>query len=301
MLKAQTLIVCSPLSLKPRSARPKPPLAYRRPQQLPTTVFTKISSTSTKTSSASSKAITYDIDEIYMSHSSDFLECSLQYSAQFDDRIIKPALTLLNLLGIEVNIFCNPWAVDNQPPRVGVPAHSQLNAIVTAFEQQATNGTPSLTILYPDSNLKSFDLHSFYFGYLANTGATAVDVALQCTIAVAGFREGQEVTVAGYTFTLPTAAVDVPMIQRCCRGIFRNRRMSLSYRMIPFPRRYAVYACPMLTRNLGWRLRAPEMGSPSGLFHLRATSVPPPFHFIWYRGSARRGNQQTPYITVIIK
>ncbi|KAF6217415.1 hypothetical protein HO133_006931 [Letharia lupina] len=180
---------------------------------IPTTVFTKISSTSTKTSSASSKAITYDIDVSYMSHSSDFLECSLQYSAQFDDRIIKPALTLLNPLGIEVNIFLNPWAVDNQPPTVGVPAHSQLNPIVTAFEQQATNGTPSLTILYPDSNLKSFDLHSFYFGYLANTSATAVDVALQCTIAVAGFREGQEVTVAGYTFTLPTVAVDVPMIQ----------------------------------------------------------------------------------------
>lgn len=192
---------------------------------IPTTVFTKISSTSTKTSSASSKAITYDIDVSYMSHSSDFLECSLQYSAQFDDRIIKPALTLLNPLGIEVNIFLNPWAVDNQPPTVGVPAHSQLNPIVTAFEQQATNGTPSLTILYPDSNLKSFDLHSFYFGYLANTSATAVDVALQCTIAVAGFREGQEVTVAGYTFTLPTVAVDVPMIQRCCRGVFWNRRM----------------------------------------------------------------------------
>ena len=110
--------------------------------------------------------------------------------------------------------------MDVNPPTVGVPAHSQPNAIVTAFEQQATNGTPSLTILYPGSCIKSFDLHSFYFGCPANTAATAADVAIQCTIFVAGFRNDKEVAVATYTFTPPTPPVDVPMIQAVLPGSF---------------------------------------------------------------------------------
>ena len=136
--------------------------------------------------------------------------------------MVNPVLAALNPVGIEDTIFFNAWAVDNQPPTVGVPAHSQPNAIVTAFEQQTTNGTPSLTILYPGSMVKSFNLYSFYFGCPANTGASAVDVALQCTIDVAGFRNGQEVAVASYTFTPPTAAVDVPMIQAVLPGSFVN-------------------------------------------------------------------------------
>lgn len=159
-----------------------------------------------------------------------------------------------------------------------MPAHSQLNAIVTAFEQQATNGTPSLTILFPDSNLKSFDLHSFYFGYLAKTGATAVDVALQCTIAVAGFREGQEVTVAGYTFTLPTAAVDVSMIQAVLPGSFLESQNVTIIQGDPISK----VLCCMRLPNVDAQSRLAPPSTRNGFTfrslpppcHLRATSVP---------------------------
>lgn len=178
------------------------------------------SHTTLKTSS-SSKATNYDINVSHRSQPS-FSPHGFpsKSSIQFDERNPNPVLGALNPVGIEDTIFFNSWVVCIQPAAQGVPAHSQPNAIVTANEQQLVNGTPSLTILYPGSPLESFDLHSFFFGCVANTAASAVDVAVQCTVFVAGFRNGQEVTVASYTFTPPTAAVNVPMIQAVLPGSF---------------------------------------------------------------------------------
>ena len=39
-----------------------------------------------------------------------------------------------------------------------------------------------------------------------------MDVAVQCTIFLGGFRGGQQVAVSQFTFTPPLDAVDVPMI-----------------------------------------------------------------------------------------
>ena len=106
----------------------------------------------------------------------------------------------------------NSWILDD-PGNVGIPAHSAPNYIVTAVDQQASNGTPSLTILYPGSTIKSFDLHSFYFGCGLDSVEGLVGVAAQCTITVAGLRNEQEVAVASYTFSPLAGETTVPLIQ----------------------------------------------------------------------------------------
>ena len=75
------------------------------------------------------------------------------------------------------------------------------------------NGTPSLTTLYSGSKLKSFDLHSFWFGCVLQSVEGAAGVAVECTITVAGFRNGQEVTVANFTFSPIVGVLAVPMIE----------------------------------------------------------------------------------------
>lgn len=91
--------------------------------------------------------------------------------------------------------------------------HSLPNGIVTGFEQQAVNGTPSLTILYLGSTIKTFDLISFYFGCALNAAQGLASVPTQCTILVAGFQNNKEVAVATYTFSPPAGQLAVPMIQ----------------------------------------------------------------------------------------
>lgn len=107
--------------------------------------------------------------------------------------------------------FFNSWALNN--PLNGALPHSPPNVIATAAENQATNGTPSLTVLYPGSKLASFDFHDFWFGCDANTVEGAASAAVECTVAVAGFRNAKEVAVASFTFT-PTAGetAATPMI-----------------------------------------------------------------------------------------
>ena len=52
------------------------------------------------------------------------------------------------------------------------------------------------------------------------TGEGLAGKATQCTIAVAGFRKGQEVAVASYTFSPPVTDVSVPMIEAVLPGTF---------------------------------------------------------------------------------
>ena len=52
------------------------------------------------------------------------------------------------------------------------------------------------------------------------TGEGLAGKATQCTIAVAGFRNGQEVAVASYTFSPPVTDVSVPMIEAVLPGTF---------------------------------------------------------------------------------
>ena len=76
------------------------------------------------------------------------------------------------------------------------------------------NGTASLTILYSGSKIKSFDLHYFWFGCAANAANGVASTTIQCTVTVAGFRNGEEVDVASYTFTpVVGETVTGPMIQ----------------------------------------------------------------------------------------
>ena len=107
--------------------------------------------------------------------------------------------------------FFNSWAV-NEPSGVGVSTHSPPNNIGSPGTIQAVNGTPSLSIP-AGSKIKSFDLSSFWFGCALNTVVGLAGKASQCTIDVAGFRKGQEVAVASFTFTPPVTDLSVPQIQ----------------------------------------------------------------------------------------
>lgn len=82
---------------------------------------------------------------------------------------------------------------------------------MTDIQQQATNGTPTLTPVKPYVYL---ELEDFYFGCALHTDESAATTAVQCTITVAGFATGsdQEVALASFTFTPPSVAVaPVPM------------------------------------------------------------------------------------------
>lgn len=85
--------------------------------------------------------------------------------------------------------------------------------IATVLEQQALNGTPSFTVLYPGPENKYFDLSSIYFGYALHPVEGAVDTAVQCTIEVAGFRKRHEVALAAFTFTPPIVHTSASMIK----------------------------------------------------------------------------------------
>ena len=121
--------------------------------------------------------------------------------------------------------FFNSWVL-NQPAEVdnavvaGVIPQSLANETVTGFERQSVNGTPSLTILYPGSKIKSFDLHSFYLGCSLNSVEGAAGVPTQCTTTVAGFRNDKEVAVASFIFSPLAGKVAVPMIKAVLPGDF---------------------------------------------------------------------------------
>ena len=49
------------------------------------------------------------------------------------------------------------------------------------------DGTPMLTVFYPSSTVKSFDISSFYYGCALNVGQGAAAVPNACNIAVTGY------------------------------------------------------------------------------------------------------------------
>ena len=114
--------------------------------------------------------------------------------------------------------FFNSWVL-NEPSGVGVSTHSPPIDIATLATSQAVNGTPSLSIP-AGSKIQSFDLSSFWFGCALDTVEGLAGKATQCTIDVAGFRKGQEVAVASFTFTPPVTDLSVPQIQAVFSGTF---------------------------------------------------------------------------------
>ena len=84
----------------------------------------------------------------------------------------------------------------------------------TSIREQALNGTLTFTVIYPGSRIISLDLTSFYFSCALQTLQGVVGFGAQCTISVAGFRNGQEVAVASFTYTLPAPVqMAAPMIE----------------------------------------------------------------------------------------
>ncbi|CAD6587395.1 MAG: hypothetical protein ASARMPRED_003083 [Alectoria sarmentosa] len=71
------------------------------------------------------------------------------------------------------------------------------------FDERTVNPVLPLLNAVGVEDTISFDLHSFYFGCAGNTAEGAASAAVECTILFAGFRNGQEVVDATYTFSPP--------------------------------------------------------------------------------------------------
>lgn len=125
-------------------------------------------------------------------------------NVQFDNLTASAFSLVGSAVGTYEDITYNSFTlVDGADETVGgIATHTEPNDILTSSEQQATNGTPSLTITNPYTSL---GLVNFWFGCVAHTGEAVAGLALQCTITVAGFESSsdEEVALASFTFTPP--------------------------------------------------------------------------------------------------
>ena len=108
----------------------------------------------------------------------------------------------LTALGIEDTAALQLLIVANRPPPTGAPAHTQRNANVTTVEQQAVNGTPSLTRPMIRARRPILSISTLFdSGCPGSSVANAVGVAVQCTALVPDPGNGQEVVKAWFKFT----------------------------------------------------------------------------------------------------
>ncbi|KAL9135105.1 MAG: hypothetical protein Q9175_003701, partial [Cornicularia normoerica] len=60
----------------------------------------------------------------------------------------------------------------------GIEPHTPPIAILTTEQQQATNGTPTITVIYSCSTSAAFSLYGFWFGCAVHTDEAMVGVAV---------------------------------------------------------------------------------------------------------------------------
>ena len=78
-----------------------------------------------------------------------------------------------------------------------------------------------MTVKYPGSKYKAFDLESFWFYCRLTNPEGELDAPVECAVLVAGFRDGQEVASASYTFTPTVPQLLVPpMVEAVLPGTF---------------------------------------------------------------------------------
>lgn len=114
----------------------------------------------------------------------------------------------------------NYLIVANQPPPTGAPAHTQRNANVTTMEQQAVNGTPSLTRSMIRARRPILSISTLFdSGCPGSSVANAVGVSVQ---SVYGFGAGSQKRAGGgegmVQVHASTIADAIPMIQAVLLG-----------------------------------------------------------------------------------
>jgi len=63
-------------------------------------------------------------------------------------------------------------------------------------------GTPAMTVNYPDSTIKSFDLHSFYFGLVLDSENDVASKPISGSILVTGYPSSGGTVTATFTYTV---------------------------------------------------------------------------------------------------
>ncbi|KAL9610364.1 MAG: hypothetical protein Q9167_004934 [Letrouitia subvulpina] len=106
-------------------------------------------------------------------------------------------------------------------PISGVVTHSPPQGILTGSTDQATSGTPSLTVAPP---YKSVTFDSFYFGCSLSIPEGAVDEATTCTVTVKGYSQANEqLAMKTFTFDAPlVSTAKVPQVLARLDKTFSN-------------------------------------------------------------------------------
>ncbi|KAI4282839.1 MAG: hypothetical protein L6R38_002640 [Xanthoria sp. 2 TBL-2021] len=148
---------------------------------------------------------------------------------QFDDRTA-PLLPADPNVAVNVyrGLFYRAFNIRNlASPTSGSTPRTSPNGIPSSLViTQLTRGTPTLTVDYLGSKPLYFNFERFYFGCVTPTQQGAAQIAVQCSVLVAGFNAAnKQVAVATYTFTPPVANVaKAPMIEAQLPSGFVNLR-----------------------------------------------------------------------------
>jgi hypothetical protein len=118
---------------------------------------------------------------------------------QFDDRSFLPGVSVTNSIGTYNALAYQSFVgVDGTLPSPlsvslnGLKNRSPPNVIATGLEPALSGQKAQISTLYPDSPVKTFNLHSFFFACVAHTGESAVSAIVPCTVHVEGFVNGKK-------------------------------------------------------------------------------------------------------------
>ncbi|KDN52419.1 hypothetical protein K437DRAFT_5216 [Tilletiaria anomala UBC 951] len=125
--------------------------------------------------------------------------------ATFDDQSYTLALPIVNPVGTYKGLHYEGFSgadtelfgLSIQP----VKPPSPPNVIAFGLLNQLTQGTPTVTVVYPGSKSKYLNLHSLYFACFVDTIESIINLPQPaCTLKVHGFRDGQEVVTKSFDF-----------------------------------------------------------------------------------------------------
>ncbi|PWN97011.1 hypothetical protein FA09DRAFT_339506 [Tilletiopsis washingtonensis] len=124
---------------------------------------------------------------------------SKRYNSNFDDRSFLPGVSVTNSIGTYNALAYQSFVgVDSTLPSPlsvslnGLKNRSPPNVIATGLEPALGGQRAQISTLYPDSPVKTFNLHSFFFACVAHTGESAVSAIVPCTVHVEGFVNGKK-------------------------------------------------------------------------------------------------------------
>ncbi|KAL6720628.1 hypothetical protein ACLMJK_002553 [Lecanora helva] len=156
--------------------------------------------------------------------------------ARFENDPGATPLVAANPVDLYLDIFWQGWEVftfgaAGDPTNLpGVIPQSPDNLISFGTLDAATidQGTPELTVVYPDTTIDHFSFYSFFFGCVVSSTETAAGVPQTCTVTVTGFdKNNKQVAKQSFTFT-SNGGLNQQMVQARLVGFDNLQRAEFS-------------------------------------------------------------------------